>query len=182
MLLSTVFRGIIIALLTMAYVSIERVGGELNMTFMIEITLLFRALSKLYNCPLTASIESLVLLYSPSLQVLTLASFVLNRAMILQRKATYILVSIITAMKNKKQRFTSQGLCFVLEFTVLLPVTIFVLLVTTVLDCATIPYLGFAFFIIGYPKPVRGWSNLTPAEANPNDSRSDGHIYQAMMP
>jgi hypothetical protein len=80
-------------------------------------------------------------------------------------------------MKNKKQRFSNQCLCFALEFTVLLPITLGVLLVTTLLDVATIPFLGFAFFIMGYPKPVRGWSEINPAEANPNDERSDGHLY-----
>lgn len=63
-----------------------------------------------------------------------------------------------------------------------LPITIAVLLITTLLDTATIPYLGFAFFIIGYPKPVRGWSSINMVEANPEDERSDGHLYQAMMP
>ena len=52
-----------------------------------------------------------------------------------------------------------------------------VLAITTILDTATIPFLGFAFFIIGYPKPMRGWSASNPVEANKNDSRSDGHIY-----
>ena len=110
------------------------------------------------------------------------ASFFLDRAIILYRKSTYVLVSVLTAMKNKKQRFSNQGLFFVLEFTLLLPVTLSVLLITTILDTATIPFLGFAFFIIGYPKPKRGWSEINPAEANPNDERSDGHLYQAMMP
>ena len=63
-----------------------------------------------------------------------------------------------------------------------MPITLSVLLITTFLDTATIPFLGFAFFIIGYPKPKRGWSEINPVEANPNDERSDGHIYQAMMP
>jgi hypothetical protein len=40
----------------------------------------------------------------------------------------------------------------------MLPIVILVLLVTTVFDSATVPFLGFAFFIIGYPKPLRGWS------------------------
>jgi hypothetical protein len=56
-----------------------------------------------------------------------------------------------------------------------------VILLTALLDTATIPFLGFAFFIIGYPKPLRGWSSINPIEVNPNDSRSDGHLYQAML-
>ena len=52
---------------------------------------------------------------------------------------------------------------------------------TTALDTATIPLLGFAFFMIGYPKPLRGWSASNPAHANMSDSRSDGHLYHSML-
>jgi hypothetical protein len=71
---------------------------------------------------------------------------------------------------------------FALQFTLLLPITLGVIVITALLDTATVPFLGFAFFIVGYPKPVRGWSEVNPAEANPSDSRSDGHLYQAMIP
>lgn len=54
---------------------------------------------------------------------------------------------------------------------------LFVLIVSSLLDTATVPFLGFAFFIIGYPKPLRGWSASNPVEASKNDARSDGHIY-----
>lgn len=93
-----------------------------------------------------------------------------------------MLVSVITAIKNKKQRFSDQGACFCLQYTILLPVTASVLVCTVLLDTALIPYLGFAFFIIGYPKPQRGWSSINPVSANPSDERSDGHLYQALMP
>ena len=59
----------------------------------------------------------------------------------------------------------------------MLPIVFLVLIITTILDTATVPFLGFAFFIIGFPKPLRNWSQINPAEANPNDARSDGHIY-----
>jgi hypothetical protein len=161
--------------LTIAYVSMdfnEREYGEL-----LHVILLYRALNKLYHCPLTAGIESISLVYLNSIVYLLLVSFFLDRLLILYRKSTYVLVSVVTAIKNKKQRFSNQGLCFVLEFTLLLPVTLSVLLITTLLDTATIPFLGFAFFTIGYPKPKRGWSEINPTEANPNDERSDGHLY-----
>ena len=60
--------------------------------------------------------------------------------------------------------------------------TLAVLALSVLLDTALIPYLGFAFFLIGYPKPQRGWSNITPVSASPADERSDGHLYQALMP
>ena len=144
--------------------------------------LMYRAFNRLYHYPLASSLEALVLLAYPTLEALALAAFALNRAHLLYNKLIYVAVSVATAVKNKKQRFASQNLCFALQFTIFLPLTLGVILITTLLDLATIPYLGFAFFIIGYPKPLRGWSAINPVSANPNDSRSDGHLYQAMMP
>lgn len=163
--------------LTIAYMNLEDKTAFSLYTYGFRAVFLYRSLNKLYHCPLTAGIESMVLIYKKSLFHLFLAAYAFDRLLILYRKSTYVLVSIITAMKNKKQRFSNQGLCFALEFTLLLPVTLGVLLITTILDTATIPFLGFAFFIMGYPKPVRGWSEINPAEANPNDERSDGHLY-----
>ena len=51
-----------------------------------------------------------------------------------------------------------------------------------VLDLPTIPVLGFAFFIPGYPRPQKIWPNINPVDPSPTDARSDGHIYKAMMP
>lgn len=101
--------------------------------------------------------------------------------MILFNKCLYVLISLTTAYKNTKQRFASQTLCFLLQFTILLPFLLFVIAVSTILNTATIPYMGFAYFIIGYPKPQRGWSAISSVHANPNEARSDGHLYQAMM-
>ena len=106
---------------------------------------------------------------------------VLHRLMIFFNKSLYVLVSLTTACKNQKQRFASQSLCFLLQFTLGLPFFLLVLFFTTVFNTATIPFMGFAFFIIGYPKPQRGWSAITPQMANPNEERSDGHLYQAMI-
>lgn len=102
--------------------------------------------------------------------------------MIFGNKCIYILISLATAYRNKKQRFKYQTLCFLLQFTLCLPITFMILVFTTILNTATIPFLGFAYFIIGYPKPQRGWSAIAPVQANPNDIKSDGHIYQAMLP
>jgi hypothetical protein len=73
--------------------------------------------------------------------------------MVLLNKSLYILVSITTAYKNTKQRFASQTICFALQFTLLLPLLLFALLYSTILNSATVPFLGFAYFIAGYPKP-----------------------------
>jgi hypothetical protein len=77
----------------------------------------------------------------------------LHRLMLSFNKSLYILVSISTAYKNKKQQFSPQTWCFLLQFTILLPFLIFVLLFTVVFNTPTIPFLGFAYFIVGYPKP-----------------------------
>jgi hypothetical protein len=63
----------------------------------------------------------------------------------------------------------------------LLPVTLGVALLTTLLDTATVPLLGFAFFIVGFPRPLRGWSASNPNKPAMSDSRSDGHLYASMQ-
>ena len=76
--------------------------------------LMYRAFSRLYHYPLASSLEALVLLAYPTLEALALAAFALNRAHILYNKLIYVAVSVATAVKNKKQRFASQNLCFAL--------------------------------------------------------------------
>ncbi len=51
---------------------------------------------------------------------------------------------------------------FAITACVFLPYWLLVLLYTTLLDIQTIPLLGFAFFIPGYPKPMRAWSSIAP--------------------
>ena len=152
----------------------------------------YRAWAKLLNAPLSSSLDFFIAFIihtqiqairdTEYLSYLTVISFAVNRLLVLINKLDYVFVSVGTAMKNKKQRFQGQIICFILQFTFFLPVTLGVILITTLLDTATVPFLGFAFFIIGYPKPLRGWSSVNPAAANPLDERSDGHLYQAMMP
>jgi hypothetical protein len=68
-----------------------------------------------------------------------------------------------------------------MQFMLGIPIFLMVLVFTTVFNTATVPFLGFAYFVIGCPKPQRGWSAITPQMANPSDERSDGHLYQAMI-
>lgn len=143
----------------------------------------YRAYAKLFHAPLSSSLDFFVAyLWQDPVYLafnfdLTIVSFAINKLQILINKLDYVLVSVGTAMKNKKQRFQGQIICFFLEFTFFLPITLGVILVTTLLDTASVPFLGFSFFIIGYPKPLRGWSSINPAAANPLDERSDGHLY-----
>jgi len=104
---------------------------------------------------------------------LLLFAFVIHRAFLLLNKLNYMFISLITAYKNKKQRFKLQTLIFISEFTVFLPITIGVLGITTLLNVATVPFLGFAFFTVGALKPVRNWSAISPQQADPNDPKSD---------
>jgi hypothetical protein len=164
----------------MAYMSMVHPVLTLN-NWLWTTILLYRAFNKLFHDPLGAAFESLILLYDKDLFVLFIAAFVVNKTFTLCRKLMYVLVSFLTAMTNKKQRFNNQGICFALQLTIALPLLLGVVLISTLLDTATIPFLGFAFFTIGYPKPLRGWSSINPLSANPNDSRSDGHIYEATM-
>jgi len=110
------------------------------------------------------------------LGLLVFAHFVIHRGRVLLNKIVYVVVSIGTAFKNKKQRIKRQWVCFVLQFTLLLPWFAAVLLWTTFFDVAMIPSFGFAFFTAGFLKPLRGWSDISPVQANPKDVVSDGHL------
>lgn len=65
---------------------------------------MFRALSKAFHDPQTASIDSIALLttgYRSSLG-LFLFAFVIHRATVFLAKLDYALVSLVTAVKNTK--------------------------------------------------------------------------------
>lgn len=76
--------------------------------------IIYGCFNRLYHDSPTASVASLVLLVKPDFLSLLITSFVIDRAFILSRKSTYIAVSFLTAMKNKKQRFSRQWICFLL--------------------------------------------------------------------
>jgi len=185
-ILSRLLQALIKACLSLAYTGLLVLEPNWN-----SILLHYRAYNRLFHNPLAATLESFLLfLYLqspskgslPSFLVLFLIHIGLHRSMLLCNKCLYVVVSLTTAYRNKKQRFASQSLCFLLEFTVLLPLFLLALLYSTLVNSATVPFLGFAYFLPGYPKPQRAWSALAPVAANGNDQRSDGHLYQAMMP
>lgn len=63
---------------------------------------IYRSFSKLFHNPLGAVIESSACLIYRSPIALTVAAFGLNRLYILIRKLIYVMVSVITALKNTK--------------------------------------------------------------------------------
>ena len=87
------------------------------------------------------------------LGMLCFAHFFIHRCRIFINKMTYVIVSIGTAFKNKKQRIKYQWVCFVLQGTLLLPYFGAVLAWTTFFDVALLPTFGFAFFTASYLKP-----------------------------
>ena len=87
------------------------------------------------------------------LGVLVFAQFLIHRSRVFFNKLVYIVVSFLTAFKNKKQRIRNQWICILLQLTLLLPWFVAVLLWTTICDVATVPTFGFAFFTAGYLKP-----------------------------
>ena len=111
------------------------------------------------------------------LGVLVFAQFIIHRARVFANKLVYIIVSFLTAFKNKKQRIRKQWICVLLQLTLLLPYFGAVLAWTTFFDVAMLPTFGFAFFSASYLKPLRAWSSISPVEANQNDSVSDGHLF-----
>lgn len=119
----------------------------------------------MWHNPLACAVGTAVYLFDEEFFLLNtwshiIACFVLHRAFLLLHKANYMFLSLVTAYKNKKQRFAMQTIIFALEFTIFLPITIGVLLISTLLNTATIPFLGFAFFTVGSLKPVRNWSQI----------------------
>ena len=192
--LTQLIKHLITFLLTFAYsLAVLLQPPSTNSTFLI---LHYRAFNRLFHSPLAASLESAVLLlyllatdpgqlprtpYDNAFLALFIIHLALHRLMLLFNKSLYVLTSVMTAYKNKKQRFASQTACFVVQFTIGMPIFLMVLVFTTVFNTATVPYMGFAYFVIGYPKPQRGWSQIAPQVANPSDERSDGHLYQAMI-
>lgn len=90
------------------------INGQLEVSHVLDMIVLFRAFARAFHDPLGASIESLALLYYDSALYLCIFAFLLHRARVLLSQAIYMLVSVVTAMKNKKQRFANQGICFAL--------------------------------------------------------------------
>lgn len=80
--------------------------------------LVFRQSARIFTNPAASAIELCIainianreftyfLVYSAMLQ------FILHRSYLLINKFTYMLVSVITAFKNKKQRIKYQAICF----------------------------------------------------------------------
>ena len=75
---------------------------SLDAPYLFQIALFYRALAKAFHNPLVAALDSIVMLYYPSLEALTLAAFCINRSFILLRKLQYVAVSVATAQSNTK--------------------------------------------------------------------------------
>ena len=162
----------------------------------VKMVFAFRAFMWCLGAPITSSFEALLttalseafsdssyfnesLAYS---ERLLLVPFAVSRVRLLFHKFVYVVVSFVRAGANKKTRFKNQNVIFVLYLTLLLPVFLFSLLVSTALNVATVPFLGFAFFLVGFLKPQRAWSRLTQVIPEISDSRSDGFLYHTLLP
>ena len=75
---------------------------SLNFDYIFKVMLLYRALAKAFHNPWMASLDSVVLLFDPSLEALTIAAFSIHRFFILMRKLQYVVVSVATAQSNTK--------------------------------------------------------------------------------
>jgi hypothetical protein len=85
---------------------------------------MLRAYSKLFHDPAMAALDTLLALILAEAgadiategapELLFASHFVINKVLLLIDKLDYILVSYLTAMKNTKQRFRNQELCFAL--------------------------------------------------------------------
>ena len=63
---------------------------------------IYRAFNKLFHNPLAVVIESAACLVYGTPEALMVAAFALSRLYIFVRKVIYVVVSVVTAMKNKK--------------------------------------------------------------------------------
>lgn len=108
---------------------------------------------------------------------LVFSHFLIHRCRVLVNKITYLLVSFLTAFKNKKQRIRSQWICFTIQWTIGLPYFLGVLAWTTFFDVAMMPLFGFAVFHPSFLKPNRCWQTIQPVVPDPKGSVSDGHLF-----
>ena len=89
-------------------------SDSVTFTHVLEMVFLFRAFARAFHEPLGASVESLALLAYDKASYLCLFAFLLHRSRVLFNQAVYMAASVVTAVKNKKQRFANQGICFAL--------------------------------------------------------------------
>ena len=103
-----------------------------NLSMGIHCMLCLHAFKRALSAPLLFPFEALVALVTMNtmkdetdfwnfwlhkftiLGVLVFAQFFISRCRIFINKAVYVLVSLMTAFKNKKQRIRNQWLCFLL--------------------------------------------------------------------
>ena len=102
---------------------------------------------------LTSSYAAMILRSSSFYVRMAIVSFILQRLYLLYHKSLYTLTFILTTSTNVKQRFSSQTLISALYLTLFLPFYLLTLLITTLLDVPTIPYLGFPIFITSFLRP-----------------------------
>lgn len=74
----------------------------LSLEMAVEVMFMFRMFAKAFHDPYGASIDSIILLWYDQPSTLCLFAFLLHRSKILLSKSVYMLVSVITAIKNKK--------------------------------------------------------------------------------
>ena len=110
------FRLCIIMALTFAYSVLAMFDIPTLRLNSIDIVFMYRAYNRLFHAPNAASLETLGLLIYLGIEgtngytdrpfmILFLISVCLHRLMIFGNKCLYVLISIVTAFKNKKQRF-----------------------------------------------------------------------------
>lgn len=106
-----ILRLLIIFILTFAYSSIS-----LYCNSPAELLFVYRMFNRLYHAPFTSSLEAFILFIYMIIQgdlafehslvyILFAIHILLHRLMIFGNKCLYVLISIVTAYRNKKQRF-----------------------------------------------------------------------------
>jgi hypothetical protein len=61
---------------------------------------------------------------------------------------------------EKKQKINNTGLFIVLSFTILLPLNLFSIVYSSLLDSPFIPILGIPLYYPGFPRSKRFWVHV----------------------
>ena len=82
----------------------------------------------------------------------------------------------------KKQRLPSALALLVLQLTVLLPLSIMFLILSSVLDLPYMPYMGLPLFSTGSTRPMRNWSRLHSNLSASSEASVYNHFLRVSIP
>ncbi|KRX07521.1 hypothetical protein PPERSA_11070 [Pseudocohnilembus persalinus] len=148
-----------------------------NLERLIVLTLLFRTYRHLFtDLQLTNLIifetflinaidsNKKYLIYTPFLTIINIA--IAN----IFRRSNLWLYQIKKMLQDKKQKIKKNTLFIALSFTLLLPLNLLAIILSSVLDTPLVPFLGLPLFVLGFPRPKRIWPSLNSVVQSTGES------------